>query len=189
MSLYDEILAIRGDTEENHDKYFLGLCDAKQEAAALATKADAEIARLTRENAVLCDGFGRGRASRNAEIAAIHADAHDSNIDLRAEIARLKQQLADTREACARKCEQRADCLTEGSAIARLCARDIRNGDDLTAGEIARLTGKNAVLRDLLLENAQQQCISLAFDSGTDLTLYRLVTLRQTRTSVTFVSQ
>ncbi len=39
------------------------------------------------------------------------------------------------------------------------------------------------------LENAQQQCISLAFDSGTDLTLYRLVPVGQTRTSVTFVSQ
>lgn len=39
------------------------------------------------------------------------------------------------------------------------------------------------------LENAQQQCISLAFDSGCDLTLYRLVPVGQTRTSVTFVSQ
>lgn len=46
MSLHDEILDIRGDAEENNDKYFLGLCDAKQEAAALAIKADAEIARL-----------------------------------------------------------------------------------------------------------------------------------------------
>lgn len=39
------------------------------------------------------------------------------------------------------------------------------------------------------LEDAQQQCISLAFDSGCDLTLYRLVPVGQTRTSVTFVSQ
>ena len=38
------------------------------------------------------------------------------------------------------------------------------------------------------LENAQQQCISMAFDSGCDLTLYRLVPVGQTRTSVTFVS-
>ena len=39
------------------------------------------------------------------------------------------------------------------------------------------------------LENAQQQCISMAFDYGCDLTLYRLVPVGQTRTSVTFVSQ
>lgn len=39
------------------------------------------------------------------------------------------------------------------------------------------------------LADAQQQCISLAFDSGTDLTLYRLVPVGQTRTSVTFVTQ
>ncbi len=55
MSLHDEILAIRGDTEDNSASYALGLCDAKQEAAALAIKADAEIARLTGENAVLRD--------------------------------------------------------------------------------------------------------------------------------------
>ena len=39
------------------------------------------------------------------------------------------------------------------------------------------------------LVDAQQQCISMAFDSGCDLTLYRLVPVGQTRTSVTFVSQ
>lgn len=39
------------------------------------------------------------------------------------------------------------------------------------------------------LDDAQQQCISMAFDSGCDLTLYRLVPVGQTRTSVTFVSQ
>lgn len=39
------------------------------------------------------------------------------------------------------------------------------------------------------LENAQQQCISLAFDSGTDLTLYRLVPVGQTQTSVRFVAR
>lgn len=39
------------------------------------------------------------------------------------------------------------------------------------------------------LEDAQQQCISMAFDSGCDLTLYRLVPVGQTRTSVAFISQ
>ncbi len=39
------------------------------------------------------------------------------------------------------------------------------------------------------LDDAQHQCISMAFDSGCDLTLYRLVPVGQTRTSVTFVSQ
>ncbi len=53
MSLHDEILAIRGDTEDNSASYALGMCDAKQEAAALAAKADAEIARLAGENSVL----------------------------------------------------------------------------------------------------------------------------------------
>ncbi len=39
------------------------------------------------------------------------------------------------------------------------------------------------------LEDAQKQCISMAFDSCCDLTLYRLVPVGNTRTSVTFVSQ
>lgn len=39
------------------------------------------------------------------------------------------------------------------------------------------------------LDDAQQQCISMAFDSGCDLTLYRLVPVGQTRTSVAFISQ
>ena len=39
------------------------------------------------------------------------------------------------------------------------------------------------------LDDAQHQCISMAFDSGCDLTLYRLVPVGNTRTSVTFVLQ
>lgn len=63
MSLHDEILAIRGDSEDNSARYALGLCDAKQAAAALAIKADAEIARLTGENAVLRDLLRRVMAT------------------------------------------------------------------------------------------------------------------------------
>jgi hypothetical protein len=43
--------------------------------------------------------------------------------------ALLAWQAADraAREACAEQCEQRADGLREGSAIARQCAKDIRS--------------------------------------------------------------
>jgi len=36
--------------------------------------------------------------------------------------------LAERRQ-CADKCERRADSTTVGSAVARQCAKDIRNGD------------------------------------------------------------
>ncbi len=36
--------------------------------------------------------------------------------------------VAAERERCAAVCERRADSLTEGGAVARQCARDIRNG-------------------------------------------------------------
>lgn len=39
------------------------------------------------------------------------------------------------------------------------------------------------------LADAQQQCISMAFDIGADLTLYRLIPVGHTRTSVTFVDK
>ncbi len=109
MSLHDEILDIRGDTEENNDKYFLGLCDAKQEASALAIKADAEIARLQSQ-------FCPSKFGHRPDCCGPDIDTH---------------------------------CL--GCAMA-----ESNKGDEKVAAltiKIARLTEKNAVLRDLLRDS------------------------------------
>jgi DNA-binding XRE family transcriptional regulator len=107
MSLHDEILDIRGDTEENNDKYYLGLSDAKQEAAALAIKYDAEIARLS--------------------------------VALEAAQSALKEAIQDCSEAYDKgRADQAVDDLPGELQIAAM-------GHDAQ-----RITGENAVLRDLL---------------------------------------
>jgi len=107
MSLHDEIIDIRGDTEENNDKYYLGLSDAKQEAAALAIKSDAEIARLS--------------------------------VALEAAQSALKEAIQDCSEAYDKgRADQAVDDLPGELQIAAM-------GHDAQ-----RITGENAVLRDLL---------------------------------------
>ena len=175
MSLHDEILAIRGDTEDNSASYALGLCDAKQEAAALAIKADAEIASLKSQfdpekfaHRPDCCGpdihthcLGCAMAESNKgdmEVAALTikiANLTRENADLRDSllISVGSQNEVDLFEKWARPdCRQlmktdEGDYLDRGMAAAwgGWAARA-----KLSKDEIARMTGENAVLRDLL---------------------------------------
>lgn len=94
MSLHDEIMRLEMQEDRYALPYANGYSDARDDAAELACKIDAEIERLARENAVLCGGFYRGQASRNSEISAIQADAHDTIVDMRSEIKRLSSENA-----------------------------------------------------------------------------------------------
>ncbi len=114
MSLHDEILDIRGDEEDNSASYALGLCDAKQEAAALAMSADAEIARLQSQ-------FDPEKFAHRPDCCGPDIDTH---------------------------------CL--GCAMA-----ESNKGDMEVAAltiKITRLTGENAVLRDLLRDALAVVC-------------------------------
>ena len=62
----------------------------------------------------------------------LHSEALKEIDEMQAEIDRLhseRDEIASIeRERCAQKCERRANSLRDGSDVARLCARDIRNG-------------------------------------------------------------
>lgn len=142
-------------------------------AQANSNAADYEVRRLTAGNDALqakCKRLTGRVDSMEDEIYALRVEMEGprgfktwkdaavaervrrvkETVELREGNDLLTQKIADTIEACARKCERRADSLTDGSAVARQCAKDIRNGGDLAGGEIARLTGENSVLRNLL---------------------------------------
>lgn len=60
-------------------------------------------------------------------------------------------------------------------------------GADLSLYAIFGATLANPEIAGPTLSDAQRQTISLAYDTGADLTLYRLVPIGETKTAVTFV--
>lgn len=199
MSLHDEILDIRGDEEDNSESYRLGLCDAKQEAAALAIKADAEIARLQSQfdpekfaHRPDCCGpdidthcLGCLMAERNKvdmEVAALTikiANLTRDNADLRDSllISVGSQNDVDLFEKWAKPdCRQlmktdEGDYLDRGMAAAwgGWAARA-----KLSKAEDSRLTGENAVLRDLLRDALAVICTIDGDDDDEVASLYAL---------------
>lgn len=134
MSLHNEIMAIECVVPSWPDSYTLGFSNARFAAAQLATKADAEIARLTGALgnllAVIHRDGGQYLAEHGVEKACADAEAEvakwimlESSVD-----ALIEASARAERESCALACERRAESAhyADRPGLAMQCAKDIR---------------------------------------------------------------